>query len=172
MIGDNCMKKLFCALLLIGMSSALPPAMAQSTTTAKKAAPSKPAAKTVKKAAKPAAAAGGAALIADDQEEDLGKADIEGSIVTEYTCEFGVKITTYHNDNDDKYIALRWKNSVERLRRVGTSTGANRFENRRYGIVWINIPSKAMLLDSRKGQQLANECRNPEQQQAFAARKG
>lgn len=162
------MKKLFCALLMVGMSSAIAPVMAQSTAPAKKEVAKKPVAK---KAAKPAvAASAGAALIADEKEEDLGKADIEGSVVTEYTCEFGVKITTYHNDSDDQYIALRWKNSVERLRRIGTSTGANRFENRRYGIVWINIPTKAMLLDSRKGQQLANECRNPEQQKAFAAK--
>lgn len=162
------MKKLFCALLMVGMSSAIAPVMAQSTAPAKKEVAKKPVAK---KAAKPAVAtSAGAALIADEKEEDLGKAEIEGSVVTEYTCEFGVKITTYHNDSDDQYIALRWKNSVERLRRIGTSTGANRFENRRYGIVWINIPSKAMLLDSRKGQQLANECRNPEQQKAFAAK--
>ncbi|GGI17386.1 hypothetical protein [Oxalicibacterium faecigallinarum] len=161
------MKKLFCALLMLGMSATVMPSMAQSAS-AKETPAKKP---VVKKAAKPAvAASAGAALIADEKEEDLGKAEIEGSIVTEYTCEFGVKITTYHNESDDQYIALRWKNSVERLRRIGTSTGANRFENRRYGIVWINIPSKAMLLDSRKGQQLANECRNPEQQKAFAAK--
>ena len=162
------MKKLFCAVLLAGMSVALPAAMAQPATQAKKTT----AKKVVKKAAKPAAVAAGGAFLVDDKEEDLGKPDLEGSITTEYVCEFGVKIITYHHENDDKYIALRWKNSLERLRRVGTSTGANRFENRRFGIVWINIPSKAMLLDSRKGQQLANECRNPEQQQAFAARKG
>ncbi|WP_293781408.1 hypothetical protein [uncultured Oxalicibacterium sp.] len=163
------MKKLICALLLAGMASAAPGVFAQASAPAKKETTKKPA---VKKAAKPAAAAAvaGGALVADEKEEDLGKANIEGSIVTEYMCEFGVKITVYHNEGDDQYIALRWKNSVERLRRIGTTTGANRFENRRYGIVWINIPTKAMLLDSRKGQQLANECRNPEQQKAFAAK--
>src|SRR5690606_24723356 len=104
--------------------------------------------KSVKKTAKKAAPAAGAdGLVPDMSEEDLGEANIEGSIVTEYACELGNKITTYHNDNDDKYMALRWKNTVHRLRRVGTSTGANRFENRRYGLVWISIPSKAMLLD-------------------------
>lgn len=165
------MNKLLCALLLIGASSV--PAFAQSVTytdTAKKEAAKKPVKKAAKKAA-PAAAAGDA-LIADENEEDLGEANIEGSTVTEYNCELGNRITTYNNEADDKYMAIRWKNSVHRLRRVGTSTGANRFENRKYGLVWINIPSKAMLLDSRKGQQLANECRNPEQQKALAAKKG
>lgn len=168
------MNKLLCALLLIGMSSA--PVFAQSTApapTAKKEATKKTVKKTAKKAAPAAAAAaGGGALAADENEEDLGEANIEGSTVTDYQCELGNKITTYTNEADDKYMAIRWKNSVHRLRRVGTSTGANRFENRKYGLVWINIPSKAMLLDSRKGQQLANECRNAEQQKAFAAKRG
>ncbi len=164
------MKKLLCAFLLIGMSSAIVPVFAQSATaTPKKEAVKK---KPVKKTAKKAAPAAGEALVADENEEDLGEANIEGSTVTEYSCELGNRITTYNNESDDKYMAIRWKNSVHRLRRVGTSTGANRFENRKYGIVWINIPSKAMLLDSRKGQQLANECRNPEQQKALAAKKG
>jgi hypothetical protein len=170
------MNKLLCTLLLIGMSSI--PAFAQSTAptgTAKKEAVKKPVKKTVKKTAKkaaPAAAVGGGALVADENEEDLGEANIEGSTVTDYQCELGNKITTYTNESDDKYMAVRWKNSLHRLRRVGTSTGANRFENRKYGLVWINIPSKAMLLDSRKGQQLANECRNAEQQKAFEAKRG
>jgi membrane-bound inhibitor of C-type lysozyme len=165
------MNKLLCTLLLIGMSSM--PAFAQSTAsagTAKKEAVKKPVKKTAKKAA-PAAAAGGA-LVADENEEDLGEPNIEGSTVTDYQCELGNKITTYNNEADEKYMAIRWKNSLHRLRRVGTSTGANRFENRKYGLVWISIPSKAMLLDSRKGQQLANECRNAEQQKAFAAKRG
>ena len=159
------MKKLLCAFLLIGMSSAIAPAFAQSAASTKEAA-KKPAAKTVKKAPAKAAAhaapAAAAAAAGDDEQEDLGEANIEGSTVTHYNCELGNKITTYNNAGDDKYMAIRWQNKVHRLGRIGTSTGANRFENRKAGLVWINIPSKAMLLDSRKGQQLANECRNPE----------
>lgn len=166
------MKKLLCAFLLIGMSSAIAPAFAQSSTNTKDAA-KKPATKTVKKAPAKAAAAAtpaAAAAAADDEQEDLGEANIEGSTVTHYNCELGNKITTYSNAGDDKYMAIRWQNKVHRLGRIGTSTGANRFENRKAGLVWINIPSKAMLLDSKKGQQLANECRNPDQVKAQAAK--
>lgn len=164
------MKKLLCAFLLIGMSSAIAPAFAQST--ASKEATKKPVHKTVKKAPAKAAAtaAPAAAAASEDDQEDLGEANIEGSIVTNYNCELGNKITTYNNAGDDKYMAIRWQNKVHRLGRIGTSTGANRFENRKAGLVWINIPSKAMLLDSRKGQQLANECRNPDQAKALAAK--
>jgi hypothetical protein len=165
------MKKLLCGFLLIGMSSAINPAFAQSTaTTAKKVATPKPVKKTVKKAAPAKAAAAATATAGDDDDEDLGEANIEGSVVTYFNCELGNKITAYNNDNDDKHIVIRWKDKVHRMRRVGTSTGANRFENRRAGLVWINIPSKAMLLDSKIGQQLANECRDPAQLRALAAK--
>lgn len=170
------MKKLLYVLLLAGMSSMINPVFAQSTNAApKKEAAKKPVKKASKKtveekAAPVAAGAAGSAAGSNDDDEDLGEANIEGSTVTNFNCELGNKITTYSNVGDDKYMAIRWKDKVHRLRRIGTSTGANRFENRKAGLVWINIPTKAMLLDSRKGQQLANECRDPEQTKAFAAK--
>ncbi len=168
------MKKLLYVFLLAGMSSMITPVFAQATdTAAKKEATKKPVKKTSKKTveekAAPAAAAGASAG-SDNEDEDLGEANIEGSTVNHFNCELGNKITTYFNAGDDKYMAIRWKEKVHRLRRIGTSTGANRFENRKAGLVWINIPTKAMLLDSKKGQQLANECRDPEQEKAFAAK--
>ncbi|WP_076591528.1 hypothetical protein [Herminiimonas arsenitoxidans] len=163
------MKKILCAFLMIGMSSAIAPAFAQSSAASSSTTTKKPVKKAVKKAAVVAAPAA-AAVADDDNQEDLGEANIEGSAVTNFSCELGNKVTIYTNDNDDKHIAIRWKDKVHRLGRIGTSTGANRFENRKAGLVWINIPSKAMLLDSKKGQQLANECRNPEQAKAQAAK--
>ena len=164
------MKKLLYVMLLAGMSSMVNPAFAQSTTTApKKEAVKKPVKKSSKKTVEEKAAPAAAAA-SDDEDEDLGEANIEGSTVTHFNCELGNKITTYYNASDDKHMAIRWKDKLQRLRRVGTSTGANRFENRKAGLVWINIPTKAMLLDSKKGQQLANECRDPDQAKAFAAK--
>ncbi len=95
-------------------------------------------------------------------EDDLAP-DITGSFGTDFQCELGNKLTIYRNANDDKHVALRWKKRLHRLTRVDTSTGAERFENRKFGLIWIGIPAKGMLLDSKKGQQLANECRNTEQ---------
>ncbi|MFC7296862.1 hypothetical protein [Herminiimonas aquatilis] len=164
------MKKLLYVMLLAGMSSMVNPAFAQSTTTApKKEAVKKPVKKSSKKTVEEKAAPAAAAA-SEDEDEDLGEANIEGSTVTHFNCELGNKITTYYNASDDKHMAIRWKDKLQRLRRVGTSTGANRFENRKAGLVWINIPTKAMLLDSKKGQQLANECRDPDQAKAFAAK--
>jgi hypothetical protein len=80
-------------------------------------------------------------------------------------------LTVYKNPADDSYVNLRWHNKMYRMTRQQTSTGAGRYESKADGIVLINIPSKSMLFDSKKGRQLANECRNPEQARNQAVKK-
>ncbi len=156
------MKKYLSALMLAGvcMSVAMPQASAQTTSPTHK--------KAVKKTAKKASAKKKAEAPSSDAgtDEDEKEPDITGSASTDFQCALGDKITIFENAADDKHIGLRWKKRVHRLTRVGTTTGANRFENHRYGLVWIGIPAKSMLLDSKKGQQLANDCKNPEQMKA------
>ena len=96
-------------------------------------------------------------VLPDEPEPDVGDHK-----TTDYSCELNNKVTIYHHD-DHPHIALRWKKRLHRLDRVGTTTGAMRYENLRYGLVWIGIPSKGMLLDSKLNRQLANECKNEEQ---------
>jgi membrane-bound inhibitor of C-type lysozyme len=90
-------------------------------------------------------------------------ADITDTVTTEYSCELGNKLTIFTNEKDDSHIALRWKKRIHRLERVGTTTGAQRFENSTFGLIWIGIPSKGMLLDAKLNRQLANECKNADQ---------
>jgi hypothetical protein len=78
---------------------------------------------------------------------------------TEYSCELGNSIVMYSHPSETDSVAMRWKKRLYKLMRVETSTGANRFENTKAGLVWIDIPTKGMLLDSHRGQQLANECK-------------
>ncbi len=74
-------------------------------------------------------------------------------------CEMGKRVAVQGNPQTDNAIDLRWQGQLYRLLRVGTSTGANRFEDRGSGLVWISIPSKAMLLNSKLGEPVANECK-------------
>ena len=124
----------------------------------------KPKAK-AKKGAKIAAGAAAAAAVAAPaaNPQDVDEPDITDTVVTEYACELGNKITIYTNAQDDSHIALRWKKRLHRLNRVGTTTGALRFENPHWGLIWIGIPAKGILLDSKLNRQLANECKNAEQ---------
>ena len=162
------MSKFLTALLLMGAcmtvaaqdndSASKKKSKAAATKTVKKEAPSK------KKAAGTAAAgaAAGAAAAQGTDEEDR-EPETAGSTGLDYNCALGDKVTIFSNAEDDKHIALRWNKRLMRLTRVETTTGAHRFENRRQGMVWIGIPAKGILLDSRKGQQLANECKSAEQ---------
>lgn len=124
-----------------------------------------------KSRAKAAVAAGavGAAAAAAANPLDVNEPDITDNTVTEYACELGNNITIYTNTTDDSHIALRWKHRLHRLARVGTTTGALRFENPHYGLIWIGIPSKGILLDSKLNRQLANECKNAEQSAPIVA---
>jgi membrane-bound inhibitor of C-type lysozyme len=127
------------------------------------------------KKAKAAAAAAAAATLADVGPEidplnpEQAEPDITDTVVTEYACELNNKITIYTNEKDDAHIALRWKKRLHRLQRVGTTTGAQRFENPFWGLIWIGIPAKGILLDSRLNRQLANECKTAQQAAAQAA---
>jgi membrane-bound inhibitor of C-type lysozyme len=153
------MKKYLSALaaLTIGIALAVP-SLAQAATTEKTAATKAPVKKrpAVKKTApkKP---------VVSKEDEDDPEPDVAGSVAVDYACELGNKLTIHANLADRDHIALLWKNRLIRLERVSTSTGANRFESAKRGLVWIGIPAKGILLDSRKGQQLANECKSAEQ---------
>ncbi len=74
-------------------------------------------------------------------------------------CELGRQVSVAGNVLMDSAIDLSWKGKQYRMQRVNTSTGALRFEDQSSGLVWISIPSKAMLLDSRRGEPVANECK-------------
>lgn len=118
-----------------------------------------------KTAAKAAAAGAAAAAVAAPVygADVVDEPDITNTMVTEYACELGNQITIYTNEQDTSHIALRWKKRLHRLSRVGTTTGAQRFENPHWGLIWIGIPAKGILLDSKLNRQLANECKNAEQ---------
>jgi membrane-bound inhibitor of C-type lysozyme len=103
--------------------------------------------------------------VASDEPEP----DITDTVTAEYACELNNKVTIYTNEKDSGHIALRWKNRLHRLDRVGTTTGALRFENTKFGLIWIGIPSKGILLDSKLNRQLANECKNAEQAKPLVA---
>ena len=158
---------LACGLALAAASltvHAAPAAPAAAATPAKSG-ESKPRAKAkakpaVVKAVKPKVVeeAGPAPILPEDEP------DVTGSTTVQYSCELGNTVTIHQNASDLHSIALRWKKRLHRLTRIGTTTGAHRFENKNFGLVWIGIPAKGLLLDSRLNRQLANECKSPEQE--------
>ena len=49
-----------------------------------------------------------------------------------------------------------------------TSTGAVRLHDRKTGMVWIQIPVKSMLMNSRAGRRMVDACMSPAQREAQA----
>ena len=147
-------------LLLASAALLINTAEAQTAASSSASAPAKPAKKKAKKIVSAAPA-----------DPDEAEPDITGTVVSDYQCELGAKLTIYQNKDDADHAAIRWGKRLHRMERVSTTTGADRFENKHYGLVWIGIPAKGILLDSKTGHQLANECRTAEQVAAQEAAK-
>lgn len=76
-----------------------------------------------------------------------------------FSCELGNKVELRMDGRVTDGVTLEWKGRSYTMNPVSTSTGAVRLENKGEGLVWIQIPSKSMLLNSKIGQQLANDCK-------------
>lgn len=148
------------AILFAGFSCGMSPVMAEN-------APYSAVHSTKKVAAKKATAEKKEAL-----EQQGDEPDVKHLQSVAFDCELGNKLTVYGRATDDAEIALQWNKRLHRMTRVSTSTGAHRFENAQSGLVWIGIPAKSMLLDSKKGKQLANECKSADQLAPKVAEKG
>ncbi|KAF3997829.1 hypothetical protein [Glaciimonas immobilis] len=74
-----------------------------------------------------------------------------------FDCELGNRVEIQSDAKSG--TNLIWKGSRYAMTAVRTSTGAVRYENPSSGMLWIQIPAKSMLLNTRQGAQLANECR-------------
>lgn len=77
----------------------------------------------------------------------------------DFSCELGNKVQVRMDGRVTDGVTLVWKGNSYMMSPVSTSTGAVRLENKGEGLVWIQIPSKSMLLNSKIGQQLANDCK-------------
>lgn len=88
----------------------------------------------------------------------LGKMVAAPALATgHFNCELGNRVEIESDGSSG--ASMTWKGSKYAMVPVSTTTGAVRFENRASGMVWIQIPAKSMLLNTKQGAQLANECR-------------
>ena len=84
-------------------------------------------------------------------------------------CEFkqAVKLTAVAGRPG--HFELHFKKARYQMTPELTTTGAVRLEDRAAGVVWIQIPAKSMLLNSRVGQRLVDACMHAEQRAEAAA---
>lgn len=76
-----------------------------------------------------------------------------------YRCDLNRSVHIRQVSPDMQSAVLNWDKKDYTLRAVNARSGALRYEDAASGLVWLVIVGKAMLLDTKHGKQLANECK-------------
>jgi hypothetical protein len=158
-------KSLVLAALVSGVGISLPAAAQTSAPAAVKPAPKPAAAKpapsrTVNRAAPAAAAAVAAPAVLTAGQLEAAERVMTGTA----KCEFGEEVQLTAEPEKPGHFVLRHKQRSYRMAPEETSTGAIRLEDKQQGIMWLQIPSKSMLMNSRIGQRMVDDCMMSQQQ--------
>ena len=146
-------------LICVALSSALLATTAQASVDEKAKPQNRLAAKLAPKpAAKPVAAPEEDAALSNEQ-----LAAAQRVHQGEAQCEFNQKVSiTPHPDKPGRF-RLQFNKMVYNLVPEPTTTGAVWLEDKRAGIVWLQIPAKSMLMNSKLGQRMVDSCVHEEQ---------
>ena len=165
------MRKLIVAVLtvsLCGMAAAVEPApqsKGKATSAKPQAAKPKPAAPKyhyvrATPLAAPAAAVTAAAVVSDVQTP----APEPGEVHTGHmVCELGNSVTVTPDPQQPARFIVQMKKFTYHMTPVATTTGAVRLEDTQAGAMWLQLPNKSMLMNSKLGQRMADECQSEHQ---------
>jgi hypothetical protein len=73
-------------------------------------------------------------------------------------CEFKNKVTITPNPDKPGRFRLQFGHLVYNMAPEPTTTGAVRLEDKQAGVVWLQIPSKSMLMNTKVGQRMVDSC--------------
>lgn len=104
--------------------------------------------------------------LADANEEQLAATEL--AYLGTYDCEFKQSISITRNVKPG-YLDVAWQKSVFTMKPVLSSTGALRLEDVTGRTLMIQIANKSMLLDTKIGQRLVDDCLHPAQRAAIEA---
>ena len=113
----------------------------------------------------------GLALATDTAEAiNATQLDIAARVLTgKAECEYSQAVDVDAVPDRPGIFKVSYKGQSYMMVPEETTTGAVRLFNRRTGVVWLQIPSKSMLLDGREGHRLVDRCTQSEQRAAVAA---
>lgn len=104
----------------------------------------------------------------------LAEADADQLAATEmahlgtYDCEFKQSVSITRNTTPG-YLDVMWQKFTFTMKPVLSSTGALRMEDVTGRTLMIQIGNKSMLMDTKVGQRLVDECVHPKQREAIEA---
>lgn len=107
------------------------------------------------KAAKPAAKP--AAL----SPEQLATAD--RVLVGQSRCEFDQSVNVAPVPDKKGHFHVQFKGQTFNMVPEATTTGAVRLEDKKAGMMWLQIANKSMLMNSKIGQRMVDNCVHPSQ---------
>jgi len=153
------------------LTLALALSLTGATTLAQTASDSKPAAKTATPRSAPKSETKSLALASETAEAiSANQLDIAARVLTgKAECEYNQTVDVEAVREQPGAFTVRFKAATYVMVPEETSTGAIKLLDRKTGVVWLQIPSKSMLLNSRAGQRLVDRCTQSEQRTAMAA---
>lgn len=78
-------------------------------------------------------------------------------------CELGAFVNLQADAKSPGYFDVQLGKQKFRMFPVETNTGAIRLEDRKSGVVWLQLGNKSMLMSQKLGKRLADVCMNPDQ---------
>jgi hypothetical protein len=78
-------------------------------------------------------------------------------------CELGNSVTVTPDPQQPSRFIVQIKKNTYRMTPVETTTGAVRLEDAQAGAMWLQLPHKSMLMNSKLGQRMADECQSEHQ---------
>jgi hypothetical protein len=101
---------------------------------------------------------------------DKDQMDAAGrTLLGRYACEFNQSVDVGMDPKSPGYVDVKFKNSVFTMKPVLSSTGALRLEDVTGRTLFLQIANKSMLMDTKIGQRLIDNCVHPEQAKFQAA---
>ena len=74
--------------------------------------------------------------------------------------------------NQKGWFNVEYKGKSYLMAPESTTTGAVRLEDKKNGMMWLQIANKSMLMNSKIGQRMVDNCLHPEQRAAVRAVEG
>ncbi len=78
-------------------------------------------------------------------------------------CELGNSVTVIPDVQQPARFIVQMKKNTYYMTPVETTTGAVRLEDAQAGAMWLQLPNKSMLMNSKLGQRMADECQSEHQ---------
>ncbi len=117
-----------------------------------------PLAATAADKSKPAAAKPAAAALSAEQ---LSTAD--RVLVGQSRCEFDQSVNVAPVPDRKGHFHVEFKGKTFDMVPEATTTGAVRLEDKKNGMMWLQIANKSMLMNSKIGQRMVDNCVHPSQ---------